>query len=159
MQFNIYSFFSRGNTALAADEEQTVPCHQQLRFYKGDWENRTIHNPEELNCLDGDNCEWPVFMAAVEGSNLRVVMVKRRRCCEENENTKLTTKPEDILPSVPVPSNVSYRKPPEFKSPCDDMHEEGKPPCALASFASPQGIFVVFLLIVASLIPSNSHWR
>ena len=29
-----------------------------------------------------------------------------------------------VLPSVPVPSNVSYRKPPEFKSPCDDMHEE-----------------------------------
>ena len=29
-----------------------------------------------------------------------------------------------VLHIIPVPSNVSYRKPPEFKSPCGDMLEE-----------------------------------
>lgn len=36
-------------------------------------------------------------MAAVEGTNLRLVMVKRQCSCEENENTKLTIKPEDSI--------------------------------------------------------------
>ena len=36
-------------------------------------------------------------MAAVEGTNLRLVMVKRQCSCVENENMELTIKPEDSI--------------------------------------------------------------
>ena len=36
-------------------------------------------------------------MAAVEGTNLRLVMVKRQCSCVENDNTELTIKPEDSI--------------------------------------------------------------
>ena len=36
-------------------------------------------------------------MAEVNGTNLRVVMTKRKCSCEKNEDTKLTTTPEDSI--------------------------------------------------------------
>ncbi|XP_078370925.1 voltage-dependent calcium channel subunit alpha-2/delta-3-like isoform X2 [Oculina patagonica] len=159
MQFNIYSFFSRSNVALAEVEEKKVPCTQKLKFYKGVWENRTTDKPEALSCPDSNGCDWPVFMAAVDGTNLRLVVVVKRQCkCDDNDNKKLTTKPED-LPIIPTPRALSYRKPPESTSFCNEELEEGKPPCAMASLASPQSITVIFLLILAFLIPCNDRWR
>ena len=41
--------------ALAAGEEKKIPCTQQLKFYKGAWENRTTEKPgRELQ--NGNDC-------------------------------------------------------------------------------------------------------
>ena len=46
-------------------------------------------------------------MAAVEGTNLRLVVVNRICSCEENENTKLTTKPEDSILFILLPFKLT----------------------------------------------------
>ena len=36
-------------------------------------------------------------MAAVNGTNMRVVMTKRQCSCDENEKIELTTEPDDSI--------------------------------------------------------------
>jgi len=136
-------------------EEKKIPCSKELKFYKGVWDKRTID--EFQPCENSENCAWPVYMAPVPHTNLRLLVVKRMCACENNP--KLTTSPQPLMSDPVSPRNVSYRKPPEFKPPCNDMQEQGKPPCALASLSSPQNVAMVFLLLVALFIPNNNIWR
>lgn len=161
MQFNIYSFFSRGNTALAEEEEEMkIPCTQELKFYKG--ENFTEKKEDDMVCPESDsNCDkltWIVYPAPVKNTNLLLVIVTKNCQCEDNERIKVTLTPKDSVSSITEPRLMSYRKPPELESLCK-AKGEGKPPCASASLCSPHLITLLILLTFSLLLPTNHHGR
>jgi len=47
---NCISILPPFDLALAAEEDEKVPCSQKLRFYKGDWKNRTTNYSGEGRC-------------------------------------------------------------------------------------------------------------
>ncbi|XP_073254137.1 voltage-dependent calcium channel subunit alpha-2/delta-1-like isoform X2 [Porites lutea] len=151
-QFNIYSLFSRGGVAMAEGQQQQdmIPCSQELQFYKGYWEKE---GQDTVKCQVNPGCSWRLYIAPVTGTNLRLVVESRRiSTCTCDGDTRLTTTPIDLLETVnnPVPAKVSYRKPPELTTPCNDSADEGKPPCALASISSPARL-TIFLVLILTL--------
>ncbi|KAM7437752.1 Voltage-dependent calcium channel subunit alpha-2/delta-4 [Porites harrisoni] len=151
-QFNIYSLFSRGGVVMAEGQQQQdmIPCSQELQFYKGHWGQEG--QDFEVECQADPGCRWNLYIAPVTGTNLRLVVEGRRRSLCTCDGDTLTTTPIDLLETVnnPVPAKVSYRKPPELTTPCNDSADEGKPPCALASMSSPARL-TIFLVLILTL--------
>lgn len=156
MQFNMYSFFSRGNMALAEEEEEMkIPCTQELKFYKG-VSAESLSKDMDCSSSDPGSCTRLVYTAAVEKTNLWLVVVKNSCNCGDNEKVKLT--PKDSVSSATEPRLLFYRKPPELESLCK-AKGEGKPPCASASLCSAYTFTLLILLAFSLLIPTNHHGR
>ncbi|KAM7437751.1 hypothetical protein ABFA07_012629 [Porites harrisoni] len=115
----------------------------------------TLFFSDTVKCQVKHDCSWRLYIAPVTGTNLRLVVESRSNSwCPCDGDTRLTTKPRDLLETVnnTVPANVSYRKPPELTTPCNDSADEGKPPppCALASISSPARL-TMFLVLILTL--------
>lgn len=151
-QFNIYSLFSRGGVAMAEGQQQQdmIPCSQELQFYKG--HRGQQGEVSDVECQVNPGCQRSLYIAPVAGTNLRLVVEGRIRSSCTCDGDTLTTTPTDLLDAVinPVPAEVSYRKPPELTTPCNDSADEGKPPCALASISSPARL-TIFLVLILTL--------
>ncbi|XP_068720939.1 voltage-dependent calcium channel subunit alpha-2/delta-4-like [Montipora capricornis] len=148
-QLNVYSFFSRRGVALAEEEENSgpemIPCSKELDFYKAVLKNTSYDR--DLDCLGAESRQ--VYMAPINGTNLRLVVVKGSHTsgCKSN-HSQSGSQSHGSQNGRPEPVDEYDRRRPEF--PCHDKgQDEGKPPCALASLTSPHFIIVIFLLILA----------
>ncbi|XP_073254254.1 voltage-dependent calcium channel subunit alpha-2/delta-3-like [Porites lutea] len=75
-QFNIYSLFSRSGVAMAEGQQQQdmIPCSQELQFYKGHWRQE---REDTVKCQVNPGCLWRLYLAPVTGTNLRLVVESR----------------------------------------------------------------------------------
>ncbi|CAH3018038.1 unnamed protein product, partial [Porites evermanni] len=138
--FNIYSLFSRSGVAMAEGQQQQdmIPCSQELQFYKGHWRQE---REDTVKCQVNPGCLWRLYAAPVTGTNLRLVVESRNNSwCTCNSDTRLTTKPIDYI-AVKVPTS-------SCRSPAD--HGKPPPPCALASISSPARL-AMFLVLILTL--------
>ncbi|XP_068702669.1 voltage-dependent calcium channel subunit alpha-2/delta-3-like isoform X2 [Montipora foliosa] len=152
-QLNVYSFFSRRGVALAEEEENSgpemIPCSKELDFYKAVLKNTSYHGDLLCSGTDPGTDSWRVYMAPINGTNLRLVVVKGSHTCGcKSNHSQSGGQSHGSQNGRPEPVDEYDRRRPEF--PCHDKgQDEGKPPCALASLTSPHFIIVIFLLILA----------